>query len=72
VDISQTKKYRTPKVQVTELKKVNKLKCPSEDASVPLGREKKTITRGVGREGPEEGRVEGRGEHDQPLGGGKD
>jgi hypothetical protein len=26
------------------LKKVNKLKCPSEDASVPLGREKKAIT----------------------------
>jgi hypothetical protein len=30
----------------TELKKVNKLKCPSEDASVPLGREKKAITSG--------------------------
>ena len=27
---------------------VNKLKCPSEDASVPLGREKKTITSGEG------------------------
>jgi hypothetical protein len=36
--------YRIPKIQTTELKKVNKLKCLSEDASVPLGREKKTIT----------------------------
>jgi hypothetical protein len=27
---------------------VNKLKCPSEDASVPLGREKKAITSGEG------------------------
>jgi hypothetical protein len=27
---------------------VNKLKCPSEDASVPLGREEKTITSGEG------------------------
>ena len=33
-----------PKTQSTELKKVNKLKCPSEDASVSLGREKKAIT----------------------------
>jgi hypothetical protein len=32
------------KRQSTEHKKVNKLKCPSEEASVPLGREKKTIT----------------------------
>jgi hypothetical protein len=30
--------------QSTELKKVNKLKCPSEDTSVPLGREKKANT----------------------------
>jgi hypothetical protein len=27
----------------TELKKVNKLKGPSEDASMPLGRKKKTF-----------------------------
>ena len=38
-----TKKYRTHKIQSTELKKFNKLKCPSEDTSVPLGREKKAI-----------------------------
>jgi hypothetical protein len=31
-----------------KLKKVNKLKSPSEDASVPLGREKKPITSEVG------------------------
>jgi hypothetical protein len=38
------------KIQSTELQNVNKLKCPSdsEDASVPLGREKKAIT---GKEG---------------------
>ena len=30
------------------LPKANKLKCPSEDASVPLGREKKAITSGEG------------------------
>ena len=30
----------------TELRKVNKLKCPREDSSVPLGREKKALTIG--------------------------
>ena len=34
-----------PKIQSRELKKGQKLKGPSEDASVPLGREKKAITR---------------------------
>ena len=33
----------------TELRKVNKLKCPCEDSSVPLGREKKELTSGEGR-----------------------
>jgi hypothetical protein len=33
-------------MQSTELKKFNNLKCPSEDASVPLGRQKKAIIRG--------------------------
>jgi hypothetical protein len=32
--------YRIPKIQFTELKKFNKLKCPNEDASVPLERER--------------------------------
>ena len=36
-----TKKYRILRIQSTELKKVNKPKGPSEDASIPLGREKK-------------------------------
>jgi hypothetical protein len=38
------KKYRIRKIQSTELKKLNKLKCPSEDTSVLLGREKKAIS----------------------------
>jgi hypothetical protein len=56
VDISQNKQtnkqtnpsYRICKIQSTELKKVNKLKCPSEDTSVPLRREKKATTSGEG------------------------
>ena len=36
--------FRIPKIPSTEIKKVNKLKYPSEDASVSLGREKKAIT----------------------------
>jgi hypothetical protein len=32
-------------IQSTELKKVNKQKGPSKDASIPLKREKKTIMR---------------------------
>jgi hypothetical protein len=35
-------------MQSTELKKGNKLKGPSEDTSVPLGKEKKAITMGEG------------------------
>ena len=49
MDINKKKKtYRIHKIQSTEFKRFNKLKCPSEDASVPFGREKKAIT--VGRE----------------------
>jgi hypothetical protein len=43
------KKYRIPKIQSMELKNVNKLKCPNEDTSAPLGRKKKAITSGEGR-----------------------
>ena len=46
-----TKKYRIPKIESTELKKLNKPKYPSDDASVSLerdGRVKKAITRGGG------------------------
>ena len=39
-------KKNLPKIPSTELKKLNKLKYPSEDPSVPLGREKKEITNG--------------------------
>ena len=54
----------------------SKVKCPSEDASVPLGREKKGITNGErGRDwgGGSAGRVVGggRGEPDLVLGEGK-
>jgi hypothetical protein len=42
------KKYTIPKIQSTELKKANELKCPSEDVSIPLGRERKAITSGEG------------------------
>jgi hypothetical protein len=35
--------YRIPRIQSTELKKVNKPKDPSEDDLILLGREKKTI-----------------------------
>jgi hypothetical protein len=76
VDISHKKSYRIPKIQSTELKKLNKLKCPSEDASVPLGRKKKAITSGKG--GRDLGgkvdagrRVGVRGEPDLVLGEGK-
>jgi hypothetical protein len=57
VDISKKKKkkYRITKIQSIEFQKDNKLKYPSEDASVPLGREKKTITSGErGRDGHRE------------------
>jgi hypothetical protein len=39
--------YRIPRVQFIKLKKANKLKCPSDDVSIPHGREKKAITGGV-------------------------
>jgi hypothetical protein len=51
VDIIHKKKYRIPKIQSTELKKTNKLNCPNENASIPLGREKKAISSGGGVEG---------------------
>jgi hypothetical protein len=56
------KKVQIPRVQFTELKKVNKPKGPSEDASIPLGRVNKVIMRGGG--GCAEGgrKLGGRGE----------
>ena len=63
------KNYRIPRIQSTKLKKVFKLKGPSDDASIPLGREKKTIMTGRGRKGHVWERGVGRGEqeHDQIL-----
>jgi hypothetical protein len=61
--LAKKKKYRIPKIQSTELKKVNMMKGPSEDASAPLGRE------GGAWEG--KGMGGGRGEHHLVLGGGK-
>jgi hypothetical protein len=72
------KKDRMTKIQSTELKKLNKLKCPSKNASVQLiGKEKEAITiveggrdlvGKVDRVGEENG---GRGEPDLVLGKGK-
>ena len=65
--------YRIPRIQSTELKKVNKLKGPSEDASIPLGREKKATIAVGEREGETwVGKAIRRrkGEHDQVLEGG--
>ena len=45
------KKYRIPRIQPTGLKKVNKPKDPSEDASVPFGKEKKAVTGAEGGRG---------------------
>jgi hypothetical protein len=52
--------YRIPRIQSTKLKKANTRKVTSVDASVPLGREKKTIMEFRGREGSGWGRGGGR------------
>ena len=53
MDISQKRKkekrknpFKIHKIQSTEFKRLNKLKRPSENTSVPLGREKKAIMSG--------------------------
>ena len=76
MDIRGGGKDRIPKIQSIELKKVNKLKCPSEDTPVPLGREKKAITNGEGERDlwgkwPGGGENGGRGESHLVLGEGK-
>jgi hypothetical protein len=53
------KEYRIPRIQSTEFKKVNKLKGPTEDASIPRRREKKAIT-GEGGDLDEKGDREGK------------
>ena len=54
---------RILKTQSTEFKKLNKLMCPSKDASVWLGRDKKAFTNGDGgmEVGGKVGRLEGYG-----------
>ena len=47
--ITKKKKYSIPKIQSTDLKKVNKLTGPNANASIPLGRGKQPQ---VGRDGP--------------------
>jgi hypothetical protein len=42
------KKYKIPKILSTEIKKVNRLKCPSENTSIPFGSDKKVIKSGEG------------------------
>jgi len=64
----KSKKYRIHKIQSTELKKFNKPKGLSEDASISLYKEKKAIKGHRGREGGTwVGKVtgRGRGEHDR-------
>jgi hypothetical protein len=59
--------YRIPKIQSPEFKKLNKLKCPSEDTSVPLEEKRKQsqvvkeggIWRGWGRSQKEWGQEKG-------------
>ena len=46
---NNNKKYRIHRIQSTELKELNKLKYPSEDTSVLIGRQKKATTSGEGR-----------------------
>jgi hypothetical protein len=76
LDIRGKKKanpYRIPKIYSKELKRISKLKCPSEDDLVPLGRKKRAITSREGRRNLE-GKcmgwvgVGGRGEPDLVLG----
>jgi hypothetical protein len=50
------------RAESTEIKKVSKLKDPSEDNSIPLGREKKEIIWGGGGGRNLSGRGQGRGE----------
>jgi hypothetical protein len=66
-------RYRIPKIQSTDLKSVNKLESPSQDASVsPTWEREESNHKWRGREGPErkskwEG-SRGRGEPDLVLG----
>ena len=58
------KKVQNTHIQSSELKKVNKLKGPSEGTSVPLGKDKKAIL-GVAEGGRN---LDGRGEGEGKMG----
>jgi hypothetical protein len=45
------KNYSIPMIQLIDCVKLNKKEGPSEDASIPLRREKKRIMGGKGKEG---------------------
>ena len=57
-----------PSIQSTELIKINQLKGPSKDTSIPLGRENKAITGGGRDKGSWVGKgTERREENDLPT-----
>ena len=68
--LAKKKQYRIPRIQPTELKKVNRPKGPRENASTHLGGRRKESRRAGGREGTgwENGVGRGKGEHDQVWG----
>jgi hypothetical protein len=72
VDVNQIR-YSIAKVQSRELKMFNMLKGPSEDTTVSLGWERKTVTSREGRRdlGGKVDRIGGREEPDLVLGEGK-
>ena len=64
MDISQKEKK---KYRIRKIRNVKKMKGPNEDSSVPLGREKKEITKGGRREGPRRKSGQGEGREDPDL-----
>jgi hypothetical protein len=64
VDISGGKKVQNIQNTIHRTRKINKLKGSSEDVSIPLGREKKTIT-GWGKGGRE---LSGKGDREGKRG----
>lgn len=70
MDITHPLKYRIPRIQSTELRKVKKLNGPIEEAPIPLRREKKAFTVNVvGGGGWEEGsNMSGEGDRERKRG----
>jgi hypothetical protein len=68
--LAKKKSTEYPRYSPQNLKKFNKLKVPSKNASVPLGKEKKVTTRGKGGDTWErKGTGSGRGKHELVSGG---